>query len=507
MSHPTGYGRQPVESALAALSSEVLLRFLERQRWFGAKGAAATGARVLDAIVTPWGAGAFAIARLAIDAPGGGRLYQVPLAARVAAPPGMPEAAVVASAEVDASTLMVYDALRDHEFLTGLARALERGAEMGSGDLRLVVERIGEPRSFGDDPSIRLSNTEQSNSSIVIGNEAILKLFRVLCAGAHPDVEITRYLTTHAGFANTPPLLAVMRIEHGSEVTTSGMLQAYLSGATDAWTYTLDRARPYFGAPANAEAPNTFLEDAKQLGVVTRRLHEALAGGEDVPDFAAETALPEDLDRWAHRARRSIRESLALLESRIDTPGFPRDRAAEARALVQRRAHFEGWIDEIADLAGEDLGARIRTHGDYHLGQVLRTQSGEFMVIDFEGEPARPLADRREKTSPLRDVAGMLRSFAYAGATLAASEGGKGTGQVRALRTGRWERDVRAAYLGGYMGGEDEEGILPAEWVNVMHLIKLFETEKAFYELMYELNNREKWVGIPMKGIGNLFTK
>ncbi|HEY9227456.1 MAG TPA: hypothetical protein VIP11_12455, partial [Gemmatimonadaceae bacterium] len=467
----------------------------------------ATNARLLDAIVLPWGHGAFAIARIAIGAHGEERRYQLPLAARDAAPPRAPETAVVTRGDASGKWLIVYDALYDPDFLRGMARALERGAEIGNDTLRLVIERIGEPQTFSVDPAMRLSEAEQSNSSVVIDNEAILKLFRTVSPGAHPDVEVTRYLTMHANFANTPALLAALYLEHRGEVTTSGMMQTYLPGSTDVWTYALDRARPYFTAPANKDAPNEFVDDARQLGVVTRRLHDALAGDEDVPDFAAETALPDDLDRWAHRAQQSIRDSLALLERRLGNPAFPRDRVAEAQALVKRRDHFDGWINEIADQVGDDLGMRTRTHGDYHLGQVLRTRSGELMIIDFEGEPARPLAERREKTSPLRDVAGMLRSFAYAAATLATTEGRNSPPQLRELRTARWERDVRTAFLDGYFAEQDEEGLLPDEDINARRLIALFETEKAFYELAYELNNRPSWVGIPMRGIAKLFTK
>jgi maltose alpha-D-glucosyltransferase/alpha-amylase len=151
---------------------------------------------------------------------------------------------------------------------------------------------------------------------------------------------------------------------------------------------------------------------------------------------------------------------------------------------------------------------KIRVHGDYHLGQVLRAPSGEFIVIDFEGEPLRPLGERREKTSPLRDVAGMLRSFAYAAATLAISTEKKLDMPTRELRVARWERDVRGAFLDGYLATADEEdtGFLPEEPAHVQQLIALFETEKAFYELAYELNNRPAWAWIPMRGISKLLT-
>jgi maltose alpha-D-glucosyltransferase/alpha-amylase len=185
----------------------------------------------------------------------------------------------------------------------------------------------------------------------------------------------------------------------------------------------------------------------------------------------------------------------------------------EAAALVARGEHYIGWVREIGDELGEgdDLGMCTRVHGDYHLGQVLRTSSGDFMIIDFEGEPSRSLEERREKTSPLRDVAGMLRSFAYAAATLAMAAGKNADVRSLELRSARWERDVRAAYLAGYLGDaaerEEHPDVIPEDEANVRRLISLFETEKAFYEVSYELNNRPEWVGIPMRGVAKLFTR
>jgi maltose alpha-D-glucosyltransferase/alpha-amylase len=201
------------------------------------------------------------------------------------------------------------------------------------------------------------------------------------------------------------------------------------------------------------------------------------------------------------------RDAITLLEHAITTPELPKERLPEAQALIRRRDHYLGWINEIDDTIGDDVGLRIRVHGDYHLGQVLRSSSREFMVIDFEGEPSRSLEERREKTSPLKDVAGMLRSFAYAAATLAMATEKSLDVATRELRVARWERDVRAAYLVGYLvtGDDDDPGFLPEDTAHVRQLLSLFEAEKAFYELAYELNNRPAWAWIPMRGISKLF--
>jgi maltose alpha-D-glucosyltransferase/alpha-amylase len=206
-----------------------------------------------------------------------------------------------------------------------------------------------------------------------------------------------------------------------------------------------------------------------------------------------------------------IREALTLLEKQRAAKRLATERGAEAEALAGRRDHYLLWVEEIADRIGDDAGSRIRIHGDYHLGQVLRTKSDSFVVIDFEGEPTRSLAERREKSSPLRDVAGMLRSLGYAAATFASSDSRQGDGRSMAERelvSGRWERDARAAFLRGYTGSmANDRGLLPNDPKRLDALLSLFEGEKAFYELAYELNHRPGWEWIPMRGISRLLAR
>jgi maltose alpha-D-glucosyltransferase/alpha-amylase len=494
----------PALSALRALSSEALLAFLAKQRWFAAKGASPASARVRDAVVLPWGNGDFAIARIGVTVGGAEHVYQLPFSSR------------------DSEN---FDAVADEEFRRGLVDALSGSAVGETDGVRWIAESIA---AIDLDGATRVGSTEQSNTSIVVGDRAIIKLFRTLRVGVHPDVELTRFLTTRAHFPNTPRLLGDARFEDANGSTVAAMMQELVAGASDAWSYALERGKRYFDAPASQRDPvNDFIGDARRLGQITRALHDALASDDDDPAFAADPIGPEDLDRWAHRVQHMIRESLGLLENALANKTLPNERVAEAQALVKRRDHYLGWIDEIDDTLGDDIGMRIRVHGDYHLGQVLRTAKthaaglrpeargaegrsnvvSDFMVIDFEGEPSRSLDERREKTSPLRDVAGMLRSFAYAAATLAMSAEKSLDVPTRELRAARWERDVRAAYLEGYLmtGEEDESGFLPEETLHVRQLLNLFEAEKAFYELAYELNNRPAWAWIPMRGISKLF--
>jgi maltose alpha-D-glucosyltransferase/alpha-amylase len=283
-----------------------------------------------------------------------------------------------------------------------------------------------------------------------------------------------------------------------------GMLQEYLAGSKDAWSYILQTAKP--------GATDVVMRDIEKLGVITRQMHDALAGdaanaaGSAFAPLAAEAV---DVERWAQKTKESIREAASLLEKQRVAGTLPKERAAEADILVKRRDHYLTWVEEIADLIDNDVGSRIRTHGDYHLGQVLRTTSDSFVIIDFEGEPTRSLAERREKNSPLRDVAGMLRSLSYAAATIVQGKPGEKPDRAkiaeREIIGGRWERDARAAFLRGYTGTmKDDRGLLPTDPKRFDALLSLFEAEKVFYELSYELNHRPGWEWIPMRGISRL---
>ena len=494
---------------LAKLGTVELAEFLLSKRWFGAKAGKPSSVRVRDVIALPWGGegGRFAIARLEVVTEGASdaKTYQLPLCVRGDAELGdRKPKSILATVVAKEEEGLLFDAVEDGAFLRALADAIERGGEFGSGRSRWVIETLSAaPLVVPASAAIRVGSVEQSNTSVILGEEAILKLFRRLETGPNPDVELTRFLTIDAEFPHTPSLLGVVRFEDGGTPTIAGMLQEYLAKSVDAWAYALSRARPYFQSPKDREVANPFLADAERLGSVTRALHDALAKGTG-PDLAPEPASPALVEQWAARAKDWVRDGLALLDRQLRARALPKERAAEADALAKRADRYLGTIDEILNSIRGDAGLAIRIHGDYHLGQVLRTASDDFMIIDFEGEPARSLAERREKASPLRDVAGMLRSFAYASATLGMEAKSLDVG-TRELRIGRWERDTRDAFMRGYLGADEKvRGILPSDPAHTYALLKLFETEKAFYELAYELNNRPDWAWIPMRGIAKL---
>ncbi|MEO7086140.1 MAG: hypothetical protein ABI442_11720 [Gemmatimonadaceae bacterium] len=277
------------------------------------------------------------------------------------------------------------------------------------------------------------------------------------------------------------------------------------SDAIDAWTYALDLSRPYFTAPAAREPPIEFAVEAKRIGMVVRQHHETVPGDENPDEGGHEAALPDDLDAWVEHARAAVDSGLTLLERQLSTASFPQTRVAEAQALVRRRAAYLGRIDELADSLGDDLGVRIHARRNLALSDVSRSSTGTFAIV-AESENKAP---GDELASPLRDVASMLRSFSYASATLTASVEKTSDMPTRELRAARWERDVRANFLEGYLASPDDDapGILPEEPESVSALIALFETDRAFFDLSNELTNRPSWAWIPMRGIAKLLTR
>ena len=493
---------------LAAMDGDAVTRFLMARRWFGAKGGRPSAARFRDVIPLPWDGGRMAITTVEVTL-GADRVerYQVPLSHlpnAVTEGPGAPRAVL---ARVDRGGVIV-DAVEDPRFLEGLADALIRGAVFEGDGMRWAFELLGDAASRLTGQRAKVGSAEQSNTSIIFGDRAILKLFRRLEVGENPDVEIGRFLTTRTSFHGTPSLLGTIRLEGENGTSVAGILQHFVKGSGDAWAHALASARQDMAHPEDAEPGTAFADEARELGRVTRELHDALASDASDPGFAPQPARPEDVRRWAAAARTSIDDGLTLLEHRMSSAALPAEAAAAARVLIRRRAEFPGLVEEIEAEVREDAGALIRHHGDYHLGQVLRTPEGQFMIIDFEGEPARPMSERRARHCPLRDVSGMLRSFAYAAATAAIDAMKLGTGVPRGvveIRAGRWQRDVRKAFLGGYLASASTTPrFLPARRAAVSSLIALFEIEKVFYELKYELNNRPDWVWIPLRGIARL---
>ena len=310
----------------------------------------------------------------------------------------------------------------------------------------------------------RRLRVEQSNTSIVLGDRLILKLYRLLEDGESPDTEIGEFLT-RVGFSGTPPVAGSIRyLPDGGGASAVAMLQALVPATGDAWTTMTDALR---------RDPAIGVKEAAIIGRLTADLHRALASRPDHPDFPARTATPAEAASWRASAERQLAEA----ESAVS--GEAHDRLVALAPAIRAR-----FADTFGAASGQAGVSRI--HGDYHLGQLLARPDGGYSVIDFEGEPARPLAERRLPTSPLRDVAGMLRSLDYAARTVAAV--------ADALDAEAWLERAREAFLSAYGGaGHDERLLLDA-----------FELEKACYEVRYEAGNRPDWLWLPLAAVERL---
>ncbi len=353
-----------------------------------------------------------------------------------------------------------------------------------------------------------------------------MKLFRRLQPGENPNTEIGRFLTETAHFPRIPPFVGDITLHsERSEPTTFAMLQGLVENEGDGWRWTMDELSHFYNSVASLPTPPdlgaspTFLREkeslARQLRLPLprcggsarpphRRMHLALATPTDNPAFIAEPFTTEDLVADAGRIETQILSSLGALERGLfRLTGVAADRGAH---LLSRQDDLLSRARAIASASPTDFGQRIRIHGDYHLGQVLRCR-GDYTILDFEGEPARTLAERRAKQSALKDVAGMLRSFSYA-AYAALDDYIQNRGdEAKGLElwAGLWQNVVSTEFLRAYRIAIDATNpqLIPQP-PRVQHLLDAYLLEKALYELLYELDNRQAWVRIPLAGIFTL---
>jgi maltose alpha-D-glucosyltransferase/alpha-amylase len=333
----------------------------------------------------------------------------------------------------------------------------------------------------------------------------------------NPDLEIGRYLTEETDFENTPPIAgAVEYAGPGGETATLAVLQGFALNQGDGWTYALDFLSRYLedalvttwspdeAAGEVATGPETetldtfFLGLMRTLGRRTGELHAAFASPTDDPAFSPEPLAPDEAAGWVESVIGELGDTVDLLQK--SRPRLPDAVLPDADRLLQRREELEERIRRIR-LDSLDL-VKTRYHGDYHLGQVL-VSNNDFQIIDFEGEPDRPLEERRRKHSPLRDVAGMLRSFNYAARSALTDVSLERMDNFDELSSwaARWERRVREEFLAGYDERASGSASYPEDPETARLLIELFTLEKALYEVRYEMGNRPDWVGLPIRGI------
>jgi maltokinase len=449
---------------LAALDEERLADWLLGRRWFGSKARDVASIHVLDVVAIHDGPPALSAALVEARYPGGTHdVYQLVLGVGA---DGFDEAVVD-----EVGGVAVYDAFADPRACDLLGGLLRDGAEVHGEHARVEFHWRDDVEPPRPGARVRPIGAEQSNTSIVFDDALVLKAFRRLEAGDNPELEMLRFLSAR-GFAHVAELGGWYQYEGELMDATFGVVQRFVPNARDGWELALDEL---------ADDPERFVTRLRDLGAVIGRMHTVLASDPTDPAFAPEE--PSD-------------ESLALLTATIDEEI---ERVFLELPDSEAMAPIAGHAAEVRDRLQllSHVGARgklIRTHGDLHLGQTMLGDEG-WVVLDFEGEPARPLLERRRKRSPLRDVAGMLRSFAYAASASDVQRG-------HAAPEG-WEERAREAFLGGYLEAVDPVLMPPGE-APTRTMLSIFELEKAVYELRYELNNRPDWVGIPVAGIARL---
>ena len=440
------------------MNEQDLTEYVTEQRWYGSKSRTVSHSSVLETIELRAADPQYVLALVEIRFDTGAHeIYQV------------------LYSEEDGDVQL--DGLTDPALARELVHAIRANQTLQGGEgaveFRTVTGFAGLGREMNDARSV---GAEQSNTSIVFDDELILKVFRRLEPGINPELEMLRFLTEH-GFANIAALGGWYAYSGGPTTATLGILQEYVVDGRDGWELALEEI---------GNAPDDFLGRLRRLGEVTGEMHTALASEQNDAAFCPETPSVESLGLLTATVDEEIARVFLSLPEDDEALAPIVGRGEEVREQLRMLTH-----------AGS-VGKIIRTHGDYHLGQTLWAagtplggssgRTGDWVILDFEGEPARSLTERRRKRSPLRDVAGMLRSFAYAGIAAEAYD---------------WEDQARAVFLEGYLDTV-EQSLLPSGQAAIDRLLAVFELEKAVYELRYELDNRPDWVRIPVAGIQRL---
>jgi maltose alpha-D-glucosyltransferase/alpha-amylase len=400
------------------------------------------------------------------------------------------------------------DVATDEIFIALLLRNLRETLTVEENGVRLEFRPTSKfsAKTIKPPEHVRAVQTEQSNSTTLVDNDYVVKIYRKLVSGINPEIEVSRFLTEVAGFANTPALLGSVELVEGDKSSAIAVVHAFVQNQGDAWTVTaayldrfVDEQRLLAASehPGESEEQIPYLRYMSQIGRRVAELHLALASSDELADFAPEPVRSEDVQRW-------IADAAVRAESVFNALAQRRDTIREAdRPLVdQVLAHRETLQHRLGRLLPPDIdGLNIRHHGDFHLGQILIVKDDIF-IIDFEGEPRRPLHERRRKAPAARDVAGLIRSIDYS-ATSALERALKVTtdehGKLGAALA-EWRDRSTAAFLAAYRETMTHQRLWPANPQAAGQMLNFFLLEKVLYEIEYELAHRPDWLRVPLMG-------
>jgi len=523
-----GTGRYRLESAL-------LPEYLSKQRWFGGKARRIRSTKITDWMPFPGANAVLTLVEVSYEK-GEQETYFVPLGLTFGKDAEQLHEtfpnAIVSPAVSTGGSGFLHDVVCDDSACAAFLSFIEGAKEAPSrtGLIRGVPGAAFKALRGLSEASlaVRRVSAEQSNTSLFYGDRLILKLFRRQQPGVNPDCEMGRYLTEEVPFDAIPPFAgAIEYVPADGKPATLAMLQGFVANQGDAWTRTLEELSRYYENSATAEWPEgesaasadlmdlaeqepsqlardhvgIALDSAAMLGKRTAQLHLALASPSGDPSFAPETVDADDV----HTLLASLREEAARVLDQLkdSVAGLPDEFVDLAGLVLSRRSQ----ILNSFRIAVEDgaFGQRIRIHGDYHLGQVLQVKT-DYVILDFEGEPARPLAERRAKFSPMKDVAGMIRSLGYAVYSSLVAHTTRRPDDWESLEPWAqlWERSMGAEFLRAYRATAQDAQFLPASVDAFRKLLAIFLLDKALYELAYELNNRPTWLRVPLMGILSL---
>jgi len=491
----------------ATFVRDVLPSYLMKRRWFSAKDQTIKSTRFKYLAPLPDGEREIILAEIETKADGDASRWQLPLSVIWDDEPGaaLPSQLALARVRRGRRTGLLTDAFTLQAFACRMLGGLADRSRIETPDGTIVFEPV-----HGDQAILRQAEkapvlwltAEQSNSSLIVNDAVMLKIFRKVSAGVHPEAEMSRYLTAQ-GFANTPPMLGeIVRVAKDGERSSLAVAQGFVRNQGDAWTWTLDQFNRAIDDLATRQAAGDAVLDeiddytaiAAAIGRRLGEMHTALAKPSSDAAFSPEAASEHDVDIWTERATALLDRAFVLLKKQ--THWESETAQAEAKRLF---AQHDALKRVVRKLARSGIGsAKTRVHGDFHLGQVL-VASGDIYIIDFEGEPGRALAERREKGSPLRDVAGLLRSFDYAAAAVLDPKNTTAAyvSQEQRVAFMMQLRDAaKRAFMEAYRAS--------AGGVTNTELLDFFLIEKAAYELGYEAANRPAWVAIPIQGLARL---
>jgi len=498
----------------ADLEQNELQPYLLKRRWFSAKDQTITSARFAVVAPLPDTGGRVVMAEAEVGL--GERIehFSLPLATVDESEAVGPLASQLALGRFRHGRRVgfITDAFASDSFVSGVIAALRAGAIVptNEGELRFVPTSLLE-RTQPINNEIRRFSAEQSNSSVAIGDTMVIKIIRRISPGIHPEVEMTRYLT-EAGVESIASLLGhAERVVNGAgaadgKAVTVLIVQSFVRNQGDGWSWTLDWLRRAMSeADAARDHPTEqfagYLGFASSIGRRLAEVHAALALPNDDPAFTPEPATQEHMANWANSAASQLEGALDQLAKRESWDS--KETEVLAQSLMERRQDLVTAVKRLGQAEGALL--RTRVHGDFHLGQVLVAQ-GDAVIVDFEGEPARSLAERRAKTSPLKDVAGLLRSFDYAAAMLpmesAVADMPLAERRRNALEL--WQQAATTAFLEAY---RSVAGAQPHPWARAsgeQDAMDIFLIEKVAYEIGYEIANRPAWLKVPMSGLDRI---